>query len=96
MRDGLGLGVLLGDVRVQTTSNRGFTPEELVDAAVDKVIYVGEQSHPAIRAQAEAFKVQIRSVMLDYMKRAVQSDRTTMSNRLREAGYPELVQLLKE
>lgn len=86
----------LGDVFVRTTSNRGFTPEELVDQAVDRIIYVGDQSHPAIREQAVAFKAHIRAVVLHYMKQAVQSDRTTVAARLRDAGHGELVELLKE
>lgn len=86
----------LGTVMVKTTSHRGFTPEELVDQAVDKIIYVGDQSHPAIRDQAQAFKAHIRAVVLHYMKQAVASDRTTISARLRDAGHAELVALLKE
>ncbi len=49
---------LLGgnNVKVVTTSGRGFTPEEIAERALDKIIYVGSQTHPAIRDQAEAFK----------------------------------------
>lgn len=86
----------VGNAFVVTTSNRGFTPEELVDRAVDKIIYVGKDSHPAIREQAEVFKQQIRGVVLQYLKQAVLSDRTTIANRLVQAGHPELTTLLKE
>lgn len=82
------------DVIVKTTSHRGFTPEELVEQALDKIIYVGSQSHPVIRDQAEAFRNQIRAVILSYMKQAVVSHNTTIANRLREAGHPELVKIL--
>ena len=47
-------GVDVGNVLVRTTSNRGFTPEEIAERALDKIVYVGSQSHPAIRDQAEA------------------------------------------
>lgn len=91
------VGVLLGgSVLVHTTSNRGFTPEEIADRAVDKIVYVGSQSHPVIRDQAEAFKAQIRQVIVLYMKEAVQSERTTMANKLREAGHPELVSIINQ
>jgi hypothetical protein len=30
-----------------------------------------------------------------YMKRAIESNNTTLANRLREAGHPELVTLLE-
>ena len=86
--------MLFGDVMVKTTSHRGFTPEELTEQALDKIIYVGSQSHPVIRDQAEAFRNQIKSVILSYMKQAVMSHNTTVANRLREAGHPELIKIL--
>lgn len=83
-----------GDVVVHTTNNRGFTPEEIAERALDKIIYVGSSSHPAIRDQAEAFRENIRHVLVFYLKEAVKSDRTTLANRLREAGHPELTTIL--
>jgi CobQ-like glutamine amidotransferase family enzyme len=79
---------------VKTTDHRGFTPEELAEQALDKIIYVGGQSHPVIRDQAEAFKSQIKSVIISYMKQAVMSHNTTLANRLTEVGHPELIKLL--
>jgi hypothetical protein len=88
-------GVLLGgSVVVMTTNNRGFTPEEVAERALDKIIYVGGNSHPVIRDQAEAFRENIRQVLVFYMKEAINSDRTTIAARLREAGHPELIKLL--
>jgi hypothetical protein len=49
-----------------------------------------------IRDQAEAFKESIRHVLVRSLKQAVTSDRTTLANRLREAGHPELIKLLNE
>ena len=87
---------ILGSVQVHTTNGRGFTPAEIADRAVDKIIYVGQESHPAIREQAEAFKENIRSVIEFYMHEAIKSDRTTIAHRLAEAGHPELKTLLIE
>jgi hypothetical protein len=89
-------GFLGGDVTVYSTTGRGFTPEELAEQALDKIVYVGSKSHPVIRDQAEAFKNNLRVVLLQYLQQAVRSDRTTIANRLREAGYPELTILLKD
>lgn len=89
------LPMLLSSVIVKTTDNRGFTPEELVEQALDKIIYVGSQSHPVIRDQAEAFRAQIRSVILFYMKQAVASQNTTIANRLRASGHEELIKILE-
>jgi len=86
--------VLLGGVTVHTTDNRGLTPEELAEMALDKIIYVGSQSHPVIREQANAFKNHVRSVLVAYMKQAVVCHNTTIAKRLTDAGHPELVNLL--
>lgn len=83
-----------GEVRVMTTRNRGFTPEEVAERALDKIISVGGNSHPLIREQAEAFKENIRHVLVFYMKEAVRTDRVTLANKFRDAGYPELVKIL--
>ena len=83
-------------VKVMTTQGRGFTPEEIADRAVNKIISVGSQTHPVIRDQAEAFRESIRSVLVFYIKEAVQSDRVTVANKLKQAGHPELVKLLND
>jgi len=86
--------VLTSGVSVVTTQNRGWDAEELAQRAVDKIIFVGDQSHPAVQAQARAFKVQVKHVVAFYLKEAVEQDRATIAQRLREAGHPELVHLL--
>jgi hypothetical protein len=88
-------GVLLGQVMTKSVSGRGFTPEEVADMALEKIMYVGESSHPAIRNQSEAFKERIRTVLVRYMKQAVASHNTTLANKLRDAGHPELIKLLE-
>jgi hypothetical protein len=87
--------VLEGDVKVLTTQGRGFTPEEIADRALAKIMYVSEDANPLIKDQAQAFKESIRGVIEFYLKQAVQSDRTTLANRLREAGHSDLIKLLE-
>jgi hypothetical protein len=84
----------VGVFKVETADHRGWTPEELAERALDRIIYVGSNSHPAIREQAEAFRSNIRAVLLSYLNEAVQSERTTLAARFQEAGHPELVKLL--
>jgi hypothetical protein len=86
--------ILVSGVQVETTSHRGWSVEELAQRAADKIVFVGDQSHPAVREQARAFKKGIKDVVEVYLKEAVQQDRLTIANRLREAGYPELTHLL--
>ena len=84
----------VGSVMVMATEGRGFTPEEVAERALDKIIYVGSQTHPAIREQAEAFKDNIRKVLVHYMHEAVRSHNVTLVNKFKQAGHPELVPIL--
>ena len=85
----------VGIVKVGTMSGRGFTPEEIAEQALDQIISIGNNSHPIIQAQAEAFRAEIGGVLLAYLKQAVASHNTTLTNRFRDAGHPELVKLLE-
>ena len=58
-------------------------------------LQIGGNSHPVIREQAEAFKNQIRGVLVEGIKQAIRSDRTTLVNQFRAAGHSELVKLLE-
>lgn len=82
-------------VNVHTTSGRGFTPEEVAARCADKLISVSDQAPPAIRDQARAFKAQIEMVVALYMREAIASDRTTVYNALKDAGHPELAELIR-
>ena len=54
----------VGTVNVFVADNRGFTAEEIADRAIDKIIFVGNESAPEVREQALAYKAQIREVVL--------------------------------
>jgi len=38
----------VGNVAVYTTDHRGFNAEEMANMTVDKIIFIGQNSHPAI------------------------------------------------
>lgn len=82
-------------VDVETTSNRGHPPEFWAKLAADRIVQVSEDAHPAIREQAVAFRDKVEHVVLLYMKRAIQSDRTTVYNIVMDAGQPNLAELLR-
>ena len=85
---------VMGSVFVETTQARGWTAEELAARAADKIIYIGDQSHPAVQAQARAFKENVKQVVAFYLKEAIEQDRATIAVRLTQAGHPNLVHLL--
>lgn len=82
-------------VDVSTTSNGGHPPDFWAKLAADRIVQVSDSAHPAIREQAVAFRKNVEQVILLYMKRAIQSDRTTVNHILTEAGHPQLANLLR-
>jgi membrane carboxypeptidase/penicillin-binding protein len=83
-------------VEVKTTSNRGWTPEELADRALDKLLHVSKDADEQVRAQALVFKEQIRQVLVFYMKEAIRSDRTTICAELEKQGQKELANIIRK
>jgi len=79
----------VGLVNVFVADKRGFTAEEIVDRAIDKIIFVGNESAPEIREQALAYKAEIREVVLSYLQEAQANERVTIYNKLFEAGFIE-------
>lgn len=82
-------------VQVHTTSGRGFTPEEVAARCADRLVAVSDTAPPVIRDQARAFKVQVEKTVAHYMREAIASDRTTVYNALKDAGHPELAELIR-
>lgn len=85
----------IGNFMVKTTSERGFTPEEISEDLLDKLIYVSMDAHPTIREQALAFKDRIRPVIVHYMRQAVRSDRTTLSAQLSKQGHHDMAEIIR-
>lgn len=69
----------IGTVSVLTTNGRPHSPEEWAKLAADKIIYVGDKSHPAITEQARAYKGDIERVISYYIAQAINADRVFRS-----------------
>lgn len=82
------------DVRVLTTSNRGFTPEELAERALDKLLYISDGADPMVKAQAMVYKDQVRKLLAFYMHAAIKSYKTTLCAELTKQGHGDMAQLV--
>ena len=83
-------------VGVETTDNRGFTPEETALRCVNKIIGVSDNAPPAIRDQARAYRSEMEKIISVYMRQAIQSDRTTVYNAIKDAGQPTLAEYIRK
>ena len=85
----------VGQVGVETTHNRGFTPDELSVDCANKIISISQSADPVLRQQAEAFKSRIYHVILGIIKQAIKSDRTTLINEFIQQGHSDIADILR-
>lgn len=85
----------VGGVNVIATQNRGLSPEELTELALDKLLYIGDNTHPLIAQQARAFKDNIRMVLTKYFEQAQKSERTTICAELTLRGHQDLADIIR-
>ena len=89
------ISMTVGSVGVQTTDNRGFTPEETALRCVDKIIGISDNAHPAIRDQAHAYRKEMEKIIAIYMVQAIKSDRTTVYNAVKDSGNLKLAEHIR-
>lgn len=82
-------------IEVQTTSGRGFSPDEVAERCAQKIIAISDTAHPAVQAQAYAFRGKMVKVLEFYMREAIRSDRTTVYNALLDAGHKDLAEFIR-
>ena len=82
-------------VNVETTDNRGFTPEETAERCVNKLIGISNNAHPSIRDQAHAYRKEMEKIISIYMRQAIKSDRTTVYNAIKDSGNPKLAEYIR-
>ena len=85
----------IGNVTVTTMDYRGFSPEELAEMATDRIIFVGQNSHPAILDQARAYRENIKNALVHYFTLAQQSERTNIAGKLVLSGRQDLAHLIR-
>ena len=72
----------VGDINVQTTQNKGLSPEYWTERIMERLISISDNATPEVKAQAQAFKDNMTQVVLLYLKQAIMSDRATVAGLL--------------
>ena len=85
----------VGKVTVKTTSNTGLSIEYWADRALEKIVYVADDSDSIIKEQARAFKREIRAILISYIRNAIKSDRTTLYNLFIQQGHTDMAEILR-
>jgi hypothetical protein len=84
-----------GVCEVHTTEYRGFTPEEIAERAVPKIVFVAESADSEVREQAETFKNRLFHVIVKACNDAIESDRTTLANLFTQQGHEDMADILR-
>jgi hypothetical protein len=86
----------VGKVKVVTTSHTGLSIEHWADRALEKLIHIAPGDNSILKDQAEAYREQIRAVLIFYMTQAIKSDRTTLYNLFLKQGHGDMAEILRK
>ena len=85
----------IGDVQIFTTENRGHSPEEMAEMALNKIMLVSADAPPVIREQALAHRDKLKDVLVFYMHKMAQSERTTMWSLMKQQGHDDVAEIIR-
>lgn len=85
----------LGPVNVYTSNNRGHSPEEIAEMALNKIMMVSDSAPPVIRDQAIAHKNRLKEVLIFYMNKMAQSERTTIWALMKKQGQEDMAEIIR-
>ena len=85
----------LNDVFVFTTENRGHSSEEMAEMAMNKIMVVSQNAPPVIRDQALSHREKLKDVLIFYMNKMAQSERTTIWALLKKQGHDDLAEIIR-
>ena len=85
----------IGDVTVQTTNNKGLSPEYWTQRIIERLISISDNAEPEVKAQAQAFKDSMTQVVLLYLKQAIASDRATVAGLLEKQGHKDMANIIR-
>jgi len=88
-------GTVLGDAMVWTTENRGHTPEEIAEMSIRRFVHIADTAPAVMKEQALQFQDQIKKELVTCMKKAIQSDRTTIYNTLMKEGLHNEAEVIR-
>tara|TARA_R110000796_G_scaffold101544_1_gene210219 strand:+ start:193 stop:483 length:291 start_codon:yes stop_codon:yes gene_type:complete len=86
---------VIGTVSVETTNNKGLSPEYWTQRIVNKIVSISDNADPMVKAQAEAFKDNIEQVILLYVRQAIASDRSTVAGLLEKQGHKQMADIIR-
>ena len=83
------------DPFVFTSNNRGHSPEEMAEMALNKIMVVSKDAPPVIRDQAMAHRDKLKEILIFYMNRMAKSERTTIWALMKKQGHEDIAEIIR-
>jgi hypothetical protein len=91
----LNAGAQINNVGVTTSDNGGLSTEQIMEMAINKIMFLSKDAPPAIREQAEAFRQNLKQVLFYHLSLAKKEERATICHVIRQNGHKELANLIR-
>lgn len=88
----------MGEIKspfVKTSDFGGLPLEDIAEICADRIVGVSDSAPPVIREQAKYFRQQIERTVLEYLKKAAQSERATCIQICLKGGEEKAAHLLR-
>jgi len=86
---------IVGQALVFTSDNGGHTPEQMAEMALNKIMIVSSTAPPAIRDQAIEYRGKLKEVLVLYMNKMANNERTTILALLNQQGHVDLAEIIR-
>jgi len=85
----------IGNAVVFTSDNGGHSPEQMAEMALNKIMVVSKTAPPVIRDQALAYRDHIRKVLVFYMAKMAENERTTIYALMKQQGQHDMAEIIR-
>ncbi len=85
----------LGNAVVFTSDNGGHSPDQIAEMALNKIMAVSDTAPPVIREQAYAHRQRLKEVLVFYMNKMCQSERTTIWALMKKQGHEDMAEIIR-
>jgi len=85
----------IGNALVFTSNDGGHSPEDMAEMALNKIMMVSDTAPPVIREQAYAHRQRLKEVLVFYMNKMCQSERTTIWALMKKQGHEDMAEIIR-
>jgi len=85
----------IGNALVFTSDNGGHSPEDMAEMALNRIMIVSDTAPPVIRDQAYAHRQRLKEVLIYYMNKMCQSERTTLWALMKQQGHGDMAEIIR-